>query len=400
MVRPVTVGNGGKAEVGPVRPRLLFVVNEFYFFYTHRLPIAQAARDAGYEVHIAAPESPGWAPQDFDLETLRREGFHLHPIPLQRRGVNPLEEVLTFNAILRLYRRLGPALVHHLTIKPVLYGSMAARICRVPAVINAITGLGQVFVAHGARAAVLRWGVRIAYRLALTGRNTWVIVQNPDDGERLIEMRAVAPERLVLIRGSGVDLQRFTSRPEAPGVPMIVLPARLIWEKGIAEFVEAARSLKAEGRDARFVLLGNTIQENPRAVPETQLREWCEEGVVEWWGYRADMPEILSDSHIVCLPSRYGEGVPKILIEAAACGRVSVTSDIPGCRDIVRDGVNGLVVPPGDVDALTAALRRLIDDAGERRKMGSAGRDIVAREFSLTSVVGQTLAIYRQLQRV
>ncbi len=380
------------------RPRLLYVTNEFFFFYSHRLPVARAARDAGYEVHVAGPPTPGWAPDDFEVGVLEAEGFRLHEFPLARRGVNPIEEMRTALSLFALYRRLRPEMVHQITIKPVLYGGIAARLAGLPSMVSAVTGLGQVFIARGLRASALRLVVRQLYRLALAHPNGRVIVQNAEDGERLVESGMVRAERVVLIPGSGVDLDEFEARPEPAGPPLIILPARLIWEKGIAEFVAAARELRLGGVEARFALLGNAIAENPRAVPEAQLRQWQAEGDVEWWGRLNDMPRAYAESHIVCLPSKYGEGVPKALIEAAACGRAIVSTDIAGCRDVVRDGVNGLLVPPGDVPALARALRRLIEDADLRRRMGAAGPAVVAGDFAVESVVERTLEVYRRLR--
>lgn len=379
------------------RGRLLFVVNETFFFYSHRLPVARAARDAGFEVHLAAPDDHVWAPTDFDIDVLRREGFVYHRVPLRRRGTNPLQELVTLLALLRLIRRLRPALVHTLTIKPVIYGGIAARLLRVPALVSAVTGLGQVFTADDLKYRLIRPLVVAAYRLVMARSSGRVIVQNPDDGATLSTLGCLPADRLRLIRGSGVDLEDFPARSEAEGPPLFVLPARLIWEKGVGEFVEAARRLHARGLKARFALVGNTAPSNPRAVPEATLQAWHRKGVVEWWGRRTDMPAVFAACHGVCLPSTYGEGVPKVLIEAAASGRAVVTTDIPGCREIVRDGINGLLVPPGDVDALTAALARLIEAPEERRRLGEQGPAEVAAGFSSAEVVRQTLAVYDEL---
>ncbi len=388
------------SATGPAAPRgrLLYIVNETFFFYSHRLPVARAARDAGYEVHVAAPDDHVWAPADFDIAALTAEGFVYHRIPLRRRGTNPFQEAATFLALLRLVRRLRPALVHTLTIKPVIYGGLAARLSGVPGLVSAVTGLGQVFTARDLKHRLIRPLVVLAYRAVMAGRSGRVIVQNPDDGARLVAEGCLPQDRLRLIRGSGVDLEEFSATPEEDGAPLFVLPARLIWEKGVGEFVEAARRLRADGRVARFALIGNTAPSNPRAVPEATLRAWHEEGVIEWWGRRTDMPAIFAACHGVCLPSTYGEGVPKVLIEAASSGRAIVTTDIAGCREIVRDGVNGLLVPPGDVAALTAALGRLIDDPGERRRLGGNGPGEVAAGFSATDVVRQTLDVYAELR--
>lgn len=378
-------------------PVLLFVVNEAYFFVSHRLAIAQAARGAGFSVHVASPLDHVWAPDDFRIGTLADHGITHHPIPLSRRGTNPFNDARTFAALFGLYRRLRPDIVHLLTVKPVLYGGLAARLAAVPAVAATITGLGQIFVAKGVRGSLLRACATTAYRLATSHVNAKVMFQNPEDLTRLTSLGAVCRSRTALIRGSGVDLTEFSPKPEPEGTMQVILPARMIWEKGIAEFVGAARQLKSEGIDARFALIGNTSPSNPSAVPEERLHQWADEAVVEWWGRREDMPDIMAQSHIVCLPSKYGEGVPKVLIEAAAAGRAIVTTDIPGCREMVRHDVNGLLVPPGDSQCLAKALRCLLSDPIRRARFGKAGREMAAAQFSIEQVVGSTLAAYDEL---
>ena len=376
----------------PSKRRLLFVVNELYFFWSHRRMLALAAQRDGYEVHVAAPATHAWAPRDFDSASVRELGFATHVIPLNRRGRHPVEDARTALALYSLYRRIRPDIVHLLTIKPVLYGGVAARATGVPVIVAAVTGLGQAFVERGAAARGLRWALAIGYHLALRSHRTQVIVQNGEDGARIRAMTALPPRQVHLVRGSGVDLNEFAATPEPPGPPLVVLPSRLIWEKGILEFVEAARRLRHTG--ARFALVGDTVAGYPRAVPEEDLRRWQQEGVVEWWGRREDMPSILAAAAVVCLPSRYGEGVPRALIEAAAAGRPAVATDTPGCRDIVQNGINGLIVPPGDVDALVAALGELVGNRDLRQRMGRAGRQLVEQDFGLASVVAQTLGIY------
>ncbi len=377
--------------------KLLYIVNESYFFMSHRLPIARAAHAAGYQVHVAAPEDHVWAPEGFTVQALRDAGFAFHPIPLSRRGTNPWQEARTLIALWRLIRGLRPELVHLLTIKPLLYGGLAARLLGVPGVVAAVTGLGQVFVSSGATAGLLRRLAVMAYRVATGHPNGRVIVQNAGDMETLARSGAVKPERMVLIRGSGVSLSAFAPSPEPDGPPLVILPARMIWEKGVAEFVEAARLLRARGVEARFALVGDSKASNPRAVPQPTLEKWSREEGVEWWGRRTDMARVFAGAHIVCLPSTYGEGVPKVLIEAAACGRPIVACDIPGCREITHQGENGLLVPPGDTEALAAALARLIENSDLRRRFGARGRELVEAGFSEDRVVRATLEVYRAL---
>ena len=381
------------------QPILLFVVNEAFFFVSHRLPIALEAQHRGYAVHIAAPADNVWAPEDYSTTELTKLGLTFHEIPMSRRGTQPMQELQIFLALLRLYRSLRPDIVHHLTIKPNLYGGVAARLTGVPSVVYAITGLGQMFVATQGPLRLLRPLVLSLMRIAFGHRNARVIVQNRSDRHFLTRNRVVNLENTVLIQGSGVDLELFCPAPEPDGDSIIILPSRLIWEKGIQEFVDAARLLKAQGVPARFALVGDTHASNPRAVPEEILHGWVEDGVVEWWGRREDMAKIMAESHIVCLPSKYGEGVPKVLLEAAAAGRAIVATDTPGCREVIKDGVEGLLVPPGDSPALATVLRRLIKNPDERKAMGAAGRDRAIADLDIEQVVARTLAIYSALRR-
>jgi glycosyltransferase involved in cell wall biosynthesis len=369
--------------------KLLFVVNDTGFFLSHRLPIAIAALKQGYEVHIAAP-------QDDRVPGIIDYGFFFHPISMTRRGVHPLEPVRTVLNLCRLYQRIRPDIVHHVTIKPILYGGLAARIADVPAVVNALTGLGYVFLAQGWKAAIRRRGVGVLYRFALSHSNSRVIFQNPDDCNLFVNAGFVRPERAIVIKGSGVDMTNFLPAPEPDGKPLVIFAARMLWDKGVKEFVEAAKQLHGEGLIARFALVGDTDSGNPAAVSREQLVRWKNEGHVEWWGQRENMVEVFAQCHLVCLPS-YGEGVPKVLIEAAACGRAIVTTNTPGCREIVRDHQNGLLVPVRDVAALANAMRELIQDPVLRIRMGARGRQLAETEFDLKSVVAKTLDIYRKL---
>ncbi len=379
--------------------RILFVINEAYFFFTHRLPVAQAAQAAGYDVHVAAPDDHVWAPQGFSLDDLRRLGFTVHEIKLSRQGTNPFSEVVSLLSLLILFARLRPDIVHLLTIKPVLYGGIIARLLGVPAVAFGITGLGRAFVSKGWRAGLMRRGIAVAYRFVCGHANCRVIVQNAGDVETLVVMNCVRRDLIVLIRGSGVAMTEFIPTPEPSGPPLVVLVARLIWEKGVADFAAAARILKSEGALARFALVGDTQPSNPRSVPAATIEGWVEDGILEWWGRRTDMNAVYRECAIVALPTYYGEGVPKALIEAAACARPIVASEISGCREIVKNGENGLLTPQKDPAALAGALRQLIADKELRRSMGARGRARAEAEFSDLYVAERTLEIYDELEK-
>ena len=369
--------------------RVLFVDNDVNSFYSYRIEMARATRDAGYDVHIACP--PGKA-----TEILEREGFTFHAIPMTRSGLMPWKEVGTIAMLFRLYRKVQPDLVHHLRLKPVLYGGIAASIARVPAVVGLLTGLGYVFTADTRKARAIRSAVVLSCKLAFRRKNQRIIFQNPDDRFVFVQNQILPAHKTVLIRGSGVDVKTWVPTPEPDGVPVVILAARMLRDKGVIDFVEAAAMLKKAGVKARFVLVGETDPGNPTAISVEQLRKWADTGDVEWWGHRGNMQEVIAQSHVVCLPS-LREGVPKVLIEAAACGRPIVATDAPGCREIVRHGENGLLVPVNNSRALADALRVMVLNEDVRINMGRRGREIVVEEFSSEIVINETLGVYREL---
>jgi glycosyltransferase involved in cell wall biosynthesis len=393
------VGGGFFVTVSNDR-NVLFIVNEAYFFITHRIPVARALVQAGCKVHVAVPADHVWAPDDFTIDEIEKAGFHLYTIPLSRRGKNIFQDAMTFFSLYCLLRKLRPDVVHLFTIKPVIYGGLAARLAGVNATISTITGLGHMFVATGIVDSILRRVIVFLYRLATGHRNSRVIVQNKGDAETLVDTGAVEKDKIRLVPGSGVDLDQFPQTNEPQGEPLVILPARLIWDKGVGEFERAAKALKEEGIPCRFALVGDTRSSNPRAVPENEIKNWVSEGHLEWWGRRTDMPKVFSEAAIVCLPTKYGEGVPKVLIEAAASGCPIVATDIPGCREIVQDGTNGYLVPPGDEKALVHALKKLLLSPELRSDMGHSGREIVAARLTESHVVAATLDVYREISDV
>lgn len=374
-------------------PKLLFLVTEDWYFCSHRLPLARAARAAGFEVVVATRVN-----EARHRAAIEAEGMRLIPLGLRRGGHNPLHELAAIGEIARIYRRERPDIVHHVALKPVLYGSLAARLSGVPAVVNALAGMGFIFSSETRKARLLRPFVARAFRLLLNAGRSVLILQNPDDRQMLVAQGVVAAARVRLIRGSGVDIRRFAPTPEPVGVPpLVILPSRLLWDKGVGEFVAAARLLQSQGVAARCALVGDSDPENSAAIPDAQLAEWAASGVVEWWGRRDDMPQVFAQANIVCLPS-YREGLPKVLLEAAACARALVATDVPGCREIVIDGHNGLLAPLRDVAGLAAAIRRLVEDAALRAELGRRGRALVEAELAEERVIEQTLAVYREMQ--
>lgn len=370
--------------------RLLFIVNDAGFFLSHRLNIARAARKAGWIVDVATPAGP-------KTQRVLEEGFAHHPIPLSRSGANLFQELRTLFALWRLFRGIRPALVHAITIKPVLYSGFVAPLAGVPALVHAVSGLGHIFVAPGRIAAARRHLVHLAYRAAFRHKRSRVIFQNPDDQNAL--ERALREGQAALIPGAGVDIEKFAPQPLPQGedAPVVVLASRMLWAKGVGEFVACAQKLRARGAPARLVLVGESDPGNPAAVPEAQLIDWSKQGEVEWWGHRDDMAEVFATATVICLPTYYGEGIPKVLIEAAACGRPIVATDWPGCREIVRNGENGFLVPPRDPEALAESLTALLESRPLCEKMGQRGREMVVERFTTQHIERLTLAVYRSL---
>jgi len=365
--------------------KILLFANTDWYLYNFRLALAQALRARGDEVVLVSPEGSY-------VSRLQELGFRWVRFPLARRGLNPLVEISTIVRLIALYRREKPDLVHQFTVKCVLYGSFACFLLGIQSVVNSVEGLGYVFTEGIGTRRLLRGLVKMIYRLVLP--LTWVIFQNPDDRSFFMRNHLANPKRIVMIRSAGVDIRKFSPRPEIKGPPLVILPARLLWDKGVGEFVAAARQLRAAGLRARFALVGDNDDGNPASVHLAQLQDWQKESVIEWWGWKENMQAVYAQAAIICLPS-YREGVPKTLIEAAACGRPIVTSDVPGCREVVRHGENGLLVPARDAGALAEALKDLLLNPNIRSEMGSRGRIIAEKEFSMDQVISQTFAVYQ-----
>ena len=371
--------------------RILYIVSEDWYFCSHRLPLAEAAVQRGHDVAVATRvhEHGG---------KIMAAGLRLIPFKMVRRGKNPLKEISSIWELYHIVRAERPDIVHLVALKPIVYGGIAARLAVLPKVVASIAGLGHVFTSLQFKAKLLRPVLSTLLRALLNRPNVQVILQNPDDRNLLVAAKIVNRDQTALIRGAGVDVKDFAPTPECPGSPVVMLASRMLWDKGVKEFVTAADILRRRGTAARFILVGAPDPENPAAsVSEEQLRVWQEAGVVECWGRRSDMPNVLALAHVVCLPSAYGEGVPKVLLEAAACGRPIVTTDSPGCREVVLHGDNGLLVPVRSTVELADALQVLIENPELRQKMGARGREIAVKEFALEKVVAETIAVYEEL---
>ena len=329
-------------------------------------------------------------------EKLQRMGFRWVQWDLGRKTLTPWGEWAAIQQLTAIYQREQPDVVHHNTIKPVIYGSFAARRAGVKGIVNAITGRGYVFLGNDTTARVLRPLAHALYRLAFRPADTIAIFENATDLDYFLANSLIPPARARLIESSGVDPDQFTPQPEPAGIPVILMASRMLWDKGAGVLVEAARLLK-ERVPVRIALAGDPDPGNPASIPVETLRQWHDEGIIEWWGFQTDMNAAYGQCHIVTLPSHYAEGLPISLLEAAACGRPIVTTTIPGCQDFVTDGYNGLLVPPNGPVELAGALEKLVADPALRKKMGQAGRQRVLEKYTNELVNSATFAVYQEL---
>lgn len=375
------------AEVGAAAPALAYLVSEDWYFMSHRLPMAQAAQKAGYRVHVLTHVTAhGRA-----IEAL---GFTLHPLPWRRGGMNPLRLLALAARVRRLYRKIAPALVHHVSMEGVVVGSLAA--AGLPmARVNGLNGLGFPFVSRSRGGALARGAMRLLLRALLTTRYGTVLVQNPDD-RALVEALGVEPERITLIPGSGVDIARLRPLPEPAGPVTLAFVGRLLDYKGIRTVVAAQQKLETRGRPVRLLIAGTPDPANPTSVPADEIETWRRLPDIAVLGHVDDIRTVWAEAHVAVLPSRR-EGIPKTLLEAAACGRPLIAADAPGCREVVRHGITGLLVPPDNTAALVKAIDRLAADPLLRYRLGRAARDLVEREFSDRRVAAEVIALYRKL---
>jgi len=355
---------------------------------SHRLPMARAARDLGLDVVVATRIDKGRA-------AIEAEGIRVVPLSLDRKGKNPFVELSAIGSIARLYRQEKPDIVHHVAMKPILYGSVAAWLTKVPAVINAFAGMGFVFISESFLARMLRPVFILLFRFLFAQKGRALVVQNEDDRQTAVKLHLGNPEHIHVIRGSGVDTEKFHPTPEPDGVPVVTLVGRMLWDKGVGELVEAARVLKNKGIALTVRLVGEPDPANPRTIPETTLFGWQEAGLVEWLGHREDIAELLEQSNIVVLPS-YREGMPKSLLEGAACERALIATDVPGCRELVTHEENGLLVPAKQTQPLADAIERLISNDALRKKLAGVARLRVMKKHSDQIVATEIAKLYRE----
>lgn len=373
------------------RPRLLFLIGEDWFFRSHYRPMGRAARDMGFDVVVLTRSGPATA-------ELEAEGFRVIPWPGDRNAASPLAVLRAMRHVLSVLRAERPDIVHAIALRNMVIGGYCAWRAGVRGTVLAVTGLGLVGAARTVKAAMIRTGLRLALWPLFARRRTRVLVQNPDDLRTLRRLGQPPDRRVAMIGGAGVDPADYPAHPEPAAPPVVVtMISRMLWSKGPDLAVDAIRRVRERGVDVRLQLVGASDTGNPRAIPEATLRDWANTPGIAWLGQRSDVAEVWASSHIALLPTRGGEGVPRSLLEAASCGRAIVTTDVPGCRHFVEDGVTGLLVPPEDADALAGAIERLAADAGLRDRLGMAVRHKVQASHSETHVAATVRALWQGL---
>jgi len=370
-------------------PRVLFVITEDWFFHSHFLDRAKYIAASGGTVGVATRFS-------IHENELKNLGFELFPVNFSRRGLNPISEFLTALKIRKIVRRFKPDIAHNVALKPVVTGTFGELLGRQGVVINALVGMGYIFTSTDTRASVVKPILSRILKSLLRSKSVHVVIENPDDLNSLVNDGFVRQSQISLIRGAGVDLNAFPFHPEVAGPVVVTLVSRILRDKGVLEFIEAASQLQSRVPEVVFQIVGEPDLGNPSAIPQSEIDSWESLPNVKYLARRSDIADILKGSHIVCLPS-YREGLPKSLLEALSCGRPIITTDVPGCREVCNDGVNGLLVPARDSISLSHAIIKLTINPELRQAMGRAGRVRAESEFSNEIVCTQTLDLYRRL---
>lgn len=373
--------------MAPTKKTILFFVGDAPFFVSHRLNLVEGVIAEGYDAVVACPASPA-------VDTIRTSGAHWVEWKIDRGGTSIASELTTLIDAFRITRATAPVVIHAIALKCILYAGFASRILSIP-IVGAVSGLGYVYTGADSRSKVaLRWLINRLMNIGLNRSDASFIFQNRDDA-RMVEFATLDKATVYMIGGSGVDLDAIKMQPHpADRTTIVGLPARLLRDKGVYEFVDAARRLRQRGRDVRFLLIGDPDPTNPTSVTASEIDAWVAGGTVEWHPYTRDISAALAALHVVALPS-YREGFPKTIIDASAAGRVSVTSDVPGCRDAIVDGVTGLLCPAGNGDALADTIDRLILDRDRCITMGEAARRHAEAHFDIREVTARHLEIYR-----
>jgi len=381
--------------VKPLNKKILYVVNVDWFFISHRLPIATQAVSKGFEVHVACRiTSHG--------DLLKSHGLHVHPLEIPRSKISPISFIRTFIEMCNLFKLIKPDLVHLITIKPVLLGGIASRYCKVPAVVSAISGLGYIYISSGIYAKIRRFFTSFLYKAALSHKNMTVIFQNSNDLQEVTNISGLLKENTLMIKGSGVVISNFSNylyEQEHKKNPIILMASRILADKGVYEFIQSAKIVKKNFSNSRFILAGMLDEENPTGISSREIHSFVENGLIEYFGHVSDIAQLLQKSYLVVLPS-YREGMPKILLEAAAAGRAVITTNVPGCRDSIIHNETGLLVEPKNHKSLSNAILFLLESPDKTQEMGLAGRKLAEKNFNVDKVIKQHLNCYKDLLKI
>lgn len=370
-------------------PKLFLAVNEDRFFLSHRKPVAIAAKQAGYDVAVITKDTG-------HREKIEELGFRIIELPINPTGMNPFQELKTLLFLYKLYRFEKPDIVHHVGLKNILWGGLAAKFTKINGVVNAVSGLGSLF--NGKKISTTSRAVLSLMRFSNNRSNVKTIFQNNDDISIFLANKVVSKDQIEFTKGSGIDLKEYSYVEEPSDDKLrVIFTARMVKEKGVCDLIEAAETLKDEYKDRIKFLLCGRLTPNKTGITEEYMREHCDGKYICWLGERNDVKKLLEESHIMAFPSYYREGVPKSLIEASAIGRPIITCNSTGCRDVVDDNVNGILIEPKNISQLSKALKKLIDDKQLRIRMGKASRKKAEKEFSIEKVVDTHLRIYREL---
>ncbi len=371
-----------------IKKRVLFVVTEDWALVSHRLHLADAALKIGYEVGVATRITS-------HRSMLEKSGMSVFDWRLERGSLNPFSGVISVFHLWKILAIYKPDIIHAVAQKPVIYAGLAMKFSKKAKFVAALGGVGFIFTSKNLKANLLKPIVGLCLRFVLGDSTSTLILQNVDNVQTILGLGIVNKDRISLLKGAGVEIDKFQPSQIPNGAPIVILPARMLWDKGVAEFVRVASRIKERDIKARFILVGDLDRHNPESIKQSQIDKWVQQGPVEYWCRRDDMDQIYKEASVVCLPS-YNEGLPKVLLEGASCARPVVAFDVPGCREIVRDGINGFLVNFGDETALEKAIVTLVNDRSLRVKMGAKGREIVEQEFSSEIINEQTFAIWNE----
>jgi len=369
--------------------KLFFIVSEDKSFWSHRLSLALSAIDAGYDVTLVSNFNK--------LESkIKNRGVNVININFVRSSKHPFTDLKNIFKLIFILRKEKPDIIHNVALKTILIASIAGLFSKKMVIINAFTGLGYVFSSDQLHAKLIRFFIKPIFKLLFRRSNYWTIFQNPDDMNLFERLGLINLNQSTLIRGSGVETNKFIQSDDLNKIPVVMLASRMLWDKGVGEFVEVAKRAYKNKINAEFMLVGGIDNDNPMSIPLSTLKQWVSNGDVQWGGHSDNMPDMLASASIVCLPS-YREGLPKVLLEAAAIGRPLIASDGPGCREIVRDKYNGLLVKMRDADSLYEAVLMLVNNRKMRETMGRNSRTLVETELSTTIINTQTIELYRRV---